>query len=212
MPSQLVNNSAVYFVCARDFTYNGEDYKMCDTFDEEVGTGRIDMLVRTRRLFAVVDDSSDKPRHWHHHVWTKKQIKQKLKLNDETSSAYNKPAQNGIVFDSVETDKPELSDAEKMRRAAEERIATERVLAEENDENEEVDPEEQAEEEPQNVVGEGEEIEEDDRVITEDDLYDPADHTVPEVEEYLEGASEEERARVLAAEKNGKNRKGLTGE
>lgn len=37
--------------------------------------------------------------------------------------------------------------------------------------------------------------------------YDPADYTVDEVQEYLDGADEEERERVLALERKGKNRK-----
>ena len=39
--------------------------------------------------------------------------------------------------------------------------------------------------------------------------FDPGAHNAPEVVEYLKGADEEERARVLAAEEAGKNRKGI---
>lgn len=39
--------------------------------------------------------------------------------------------------------------------------------------------------------------------------YDPSQHTVDEVAEYLEGADEAERDRVIAAEAEGKNRKGI---
>lgn len=41
------------------------------------------------------------------------------------------------------------------------------------------------------------------------DLYDPSEHTVEEVKDYLEGADEDERERVLAAEADGKGRKTL---
>lgn len=41
------------------------------------------------------------------------------------------------------------------------------------------------------------------------DLFDPADHTVAEVNEYLANATEEERTRVLSAEKDGKARTSL---
>ena len=40
-------------------------------------------------------------------------------------------------------------------------------------------------------------------------LYDPADHTISEVEAYLEEADDEEHARVIAAEAEGKQRKGV---
>lgn len=42
--------------------------------------------------------------------------------------------------------------------------------------------------------------------------FDPSDHKVDEVQEYLESASEEERQRVLAAEKDGKGRVTILGE
>lgn len=40
----------------------------------------------------------------------------------------------------------------------------------------------------------------------QDKQYDPSDHTVAQVQEYLSGASDEEKARVLAAERAGQNR------
>lgn len=42
-----------------------------------------------------------------------------------------------------------------------------------------------------------------------DEPFDPSDHNGPEVIEYLKGADEAERERVLAAEAEGKNRKGI---
>ncbi len=44
------------------------------------------------------------------------------------------------------------------------------------------------------------------------DQFDPADHTVDEVWEYLEGADDAERKRVLAAERQGKDRKAFQSE
>jgi hypothetical protein len=41
--------------------------------------------------------------------------------------------------------------------------------------------------------------------------FDPGEHTGPEVIEYLKGAGEEERARVLEAERSGKNRSTVLG-
>ena len=46
----------------------------------------------------------------------------------------------------------------------------------------------------------------------EESPFDPNDHSVAEVQEYLEGADDEERARVLDAEKAGQARKSLVGE
>lgn len=39
--------------------------------------------------------------------------------------------------------------------------------------------------------------------------FDPGEHTAPEVIDYLNGADDEERARVLAAEAEGQKRKGV---
>ena len=44
------------------------------------------------------------------------------------------------------------------------------------------------------------------------DAYDPFEHSVTEVNEYLGGQDEAERDRVLAAERAGKARKGVVGE
>lgn len=41
------------------------------------------------------------------------------------------------------------------------------------------------------------------------DEFDPSDATVAEVKEYLDGADDKERERVLAAEAEGKNRSGV---
>jgi hypothetical protein len=77
-------------------------------------------------------------------------------------------------------------------------------------ENEEVEEEPEETELPSRVEpGEGNELE-DERAIEESDLYDPTDHSVPEVLDYLTGdITDEERERVLAVERNNKNRKGI---
>lgn len=46
----------------------------------------------------------------------------------------------------------------------------------------------------------------------ESDPFDPSDHTVDEVTAYLDSADDAERDRVLAAERAGKSRKGITGD
>lgn len=89
MPSQLVNNTNVYFICARNFTYAGEQYTMGEKFDQDLATGQIDLLVRTRWLYAVVDSIEDKPRHWHHHIHLASTIQGKLGLGE---NMHNKPS------------------------------------------------------------------------------------------------------------------------
>lgn len=238
MPSQLYKNSAIEFICARDFTYDGVDYKMGDEWDRDVGTGRLDMLIRTRRLFAVVEDSSDKPRHWHHHVWVKHEIKVKLGLIKREdvkviggSSGYNKPRQMGMTQPNADLEAfspwEETEDqGAALHAKANEAALTEQVLQQENDENlvaddEQTEPAEliyEPKDEPEGPVVIDPEVDEDDEVedeeeerdVTEEDLYDPSEYTMPEVLEYLDSdITEEERERVLAAEEAGKNRKGI---
>lgn len=243
MPSQLYKNSAIHFICARDFTYDGVEYKMGDDFDQDLAPGHLDLLVRTRRLFAVVEDSADKPRHWHHHVWVKSEIKKKLGLIKREdvkvlggSSGYNKPRQMDVEHPIADyktfTPWEETEDnGAALHAKAHEAALTENVLQQENEENE---PPEDATEpvgetEPAELVRDEEtyevaepavmdpeadaddvEAEDEERAITEEDLYDPSEHNVVDVLEYLDGdITEEERERVLAAEEAGKNRKGI---
>lgn len=242
MPSQLHRNSAIHFICARDFVYDGVEYKMGDDFDLDLGA-KLDMLVRTRRLVAVVDDSKDMPRHWHHHVWVKHDIKVKLGLIKREdvkvlggSSAYNKPRQMGLEQPNTDLDSfspwEETEDqGAALHAKAHEAALTEQVLKIENEENEppEDATEPYGETEPAELVRDEEtfeptepavmdpeadaddvEEEDDERAITEEDLYDPSEHNVVDVLEYLDGdITEEERERVLAAEEAGKGRKGI---
>jgi len=78
MPSQLYTNEAITFLCARPFTWNGHDYSILDEFPQEEGKGRIEVLVRTRRVIPVVDDYGDKPRHWHREVQLRENVEKKL--------------------------------------------------------------------------------------------------------------------------------------
>jgi hypothetical protein len=127
------------------------------------------------------------------------------------SSLYNKPRQGLQPHESDELSGGTQDVAAELQAAAEENYRTEMVLREENEENEEYDAEEE-ETEPEVLVHptEVEEDDEDERVITEEDLYDPSEHTAPDVNDYLDSdISEDERARVIAAERQGKNRKGI---
>lgn len=246
MPSVLVNDGRVSFICARDFVYDGVEYKLGDDFDQDLGLGRIDLLVRTRRLYPVVDSDRDRPRHWHHHIWERDVIKKKLGvLNREKSttltgdSLYNKPTQMDLPQESMEYE-PQEDEGAKLLAQASANAATEEVLRQENeegkysDDNEYIDPEtgeeqteptelvnpaeegdvetrdEVTDEDGNVIVGEPEDEEEDEREVEEEDLYDPTDYGVPEVNEYLDSdITDEERQRVLAVEAVNKNRKGI---
>lgn len=67
MPSQLINNSDVSFVCAKSFTYNGEKFEIGQDFPQEK-SNNIEVMVRNRFLVPVVDDMTTKPRHWYREI------------------------------------------------------------------------------------------------------------------------------------------------
>lgn len=148
MPSQLIENEHVYFMCARNFTFNGKDYKLGDKFPQDESLGRIDVLVRTRRLVAVVKDTSVKPRHWHHHVWLEKDVRAKLGLLNKDDDAltgeslYNHPRQfapkdaSDSTSEEVRDESQEIRDSmmknieqkeEEMDKEREENLDKERV-------------------------------------------------------------------------------------
>ena len=224
MPTQLYENTNISFICAKNFTYGGVDYKLGDEWDQDLGVGRLDTLVRSRYLYAVVDSTDEKPRHWHHHIWLRKDIEKKLGIlrdedddNVQGSSLYNSQKQNEIeqpVQDyKAMTPWEETEDnSAALQAKAEAAFYEQKVLDEENaDEDEEVDSEDE-ETEPENFVepAEVEEEEDDEEEVVAEDLYDPAEHTVDEVLDYLSGdISEAEFERVVTAERVNKNRKGI---
>lgn len=82
MPSQLLTNEAISFVAAKDFTYGDHRYAMGDDFPQE-DANNIETMVRSRYLIPVVDDLSDKPRHWHRHVGLRQDVLDRL-FRDKT--------------------------------------------------------------------------------------------------------------------------------
>lgn len=78
MPSQLYENDNVSFICGRNFTYNGKDYKAGADFPQEDLVSNVETMVRTRFLIPVVDDMSDKPRHWHREIQQRDIVLEKL--------------------------------------------------------------------------------------------------------------------------------------
>lgn len=103
MPSQLVKNDNVDFLCARDFVWDGVQYKMGDDFDQDIAIGRIELLVRTRRVIPVVEDSSVKPRHWHREVRIRSDVERRLGVSRDVVTPLDQtPAEDkteGLGYD-----------------------------------------------------------------------------------------------------------------
>jgi len=87
MPSQLVKNDNVTFLVAKDFVWDGVQYKLGDDFDQNIAIGRIELLVRTRRIIPVVENSSVKPRHWHREVRLRSDVERRLGVSRDVVTA-----------------------------------------------------------------------------------------------------------------------------
>jgi len=86
MPSQLITNDNVEFICGRNFTFNGKDYKLGEDFPQDEALGRIETLVRTRHVIPVVESYDVKPRHWHREVRIKSEVLDKLGVKQKSES------------------------------------------------------------------------------------------------------------------------------
>ncbi len=179
MPTQLYKNTNISFICAKNFIYAGEEYELGQEWNQAIGVGNLDTLVRARYLYPVVDDIADKPRHWHHHVWLRKDILKKLGVlkhpnakNLVGESLYNKYRQMGLTFESAELE-PQPDVSAELLKQAKARASTEEVLRQENeegkysDENEYIDTEGNEQTEPL-PHREADEPTEDDEVKDED--------------------------------------------
>lgn len=204
MPSQLIKNDNVSFVCSREFTYAGEQYHLGDDFPQEKALN-IETLVRTRYLIPVIDSIDDKPRHWHREVRLRANVMEKLGVKEKVIN---------LEFPSVPTDDVVRDEGNELRASAQKNIDAETKIEPEDHTVDEVL--QHADEHP-DQIGALLDAEEDgkDRVtltsaLESRKLYDPAEHTVIEVLDYLTGEiTEDERNRVLEAESDEKARKGI---
>lgn len=101
MASELITNSLVSFICARNFTYAGEEYTIGEDFPQENATN-IQTLVRTRYVIPVVDDLNDAPRHWFRDVRVRSDVLAKLGVSGE--HLLNKAAPEWNVSDHIADD------------------------------------------------------------------------------------------------------------
>lgn len=140
MPSQLLKNDRIEFLCCRTFVYGGKQYTIGDEFPGEAANN-IETLVRARYVIPVVEKLEDKPRHWHLHVKVRSEVEEKL----------SGPAPVQIVFEGDEEDvdldalthpePEEPNQADHMAEVANDRIIAEREAAEEPTEPEEEESE-----------------------------------------------------------------------
>lgn len=222
MPSQLYDNEGVTFVCARSFTYNGQDYTIGADFPQEDLVDSPEVLVRSRYLIPVVESWENKPRHWHREIQLKENVLRKLGHTGET--LLNKEPR---VAAPVDGDAPEGDDeaqdtpaeteenspipnVQPAQPSEEEETSDEENVSEEASEETSSEPEEEPAPEPVEETTE----EETPEVENEIKEFDPKDYTNAEVNEYLaqDDITIDEYNRVVELEMDGKARSGILNE
>ncbi len=178
---QLLKNEGISFIAAKNFTYAGTEYVMGEEFPQEEARN-IETLVRARFVLPVLEEGHLKPRHWHTHVRTRAEAEEYL--NRERVQ---------LVWP-TEPDSDEVVNLETLtypERTPEPEGEGEDALAVED-----------SAEEPETHPEPPESLEE---------TYDPAEHNVDAVLEYME-EHPEQRDEVLAMERAGRGRKGILGD
>lgn len=171
MPSQLYTNDNISFVCARDFLYNGKNYKIGTDFPQDDLLDSPEVLVRTRRIIPVVESRKDKPRHWHREIQERALVLQKLGVQRDFDPAEHTVAE---VKDYVEAHPEQAAEILEKEETGENRSTLVSAI------------EDSAE------------------------AFHPSNATVVEVNEYLDACEDEDEiARILDEERHDKNRKGI---
>ena len=227
MPSQLYDNKGVSFVCARNFTYNGEKYEIGQDFPQEDLVDSPEVLVRSRYLIPVVDSWEDKPRHWQREIRLKETVLAKLGRTGE--SLLNKEERVAALDDGSapeDDDEPQGTEPEQTEEEPGP-IPREVPEPETEEEWEEPTPEEEPEPDTSNAMVPApeqteEETSSEENVTEEPDEghseveneikeFDPDNYTVPEVNEYLaqDDITVDEYNRVIELEMDGQSRAGI---
>lgn len=187
MPSQLLTNDRISFVVAKPFTSAGKSYQVGEDFPQEDARD-IEVFVRARFVIPVVDSIEDKKfiRHWHREIRPKDEVLARLGHDRVQLRMHHEPDSDQEVNISRLTRPETTPPAEELQA-------------------------EQAEQEDPETDGSAYvEVEEDDPEPVEslEETYDPAEHNVLAVLEYIAEHPEQKDA-ILALEANGRERKGI---
>jgi hypothetical protein len=194
MPSQLIKNEGITFLACKPFTYRGTPYSIGDDFPQEEANN-IETLVRARFIIPVLEEGYLRPRHWHGHIRTREQAEEYLNRDRVQLRMPHEPDSDEVV--NLEqltyphtTPEPE---GEGEPALPEEKVID--SIDEPGTESESAPDEPEADSEP-------------DEVESLEETYDPAEHNVPAVLEYIDEHPEQKDA-VLALEAAGRGRKGI---
>lgn len=195
MPSQLYTNEGISFLAAKPFTYRGTPYAIGDDFPQEEANN-IETLVRSRFVIPVIEEGVLRPRHWHGHIRTREQAEEYLNRSRVQLVMPHEYDSDEVVDIGVLTHPHTTPEPEGEGESA---LPEEKVI----------DSIDEPETESESASEEPEEPEEPEGEVAPTGLeFDPADYTVDEVRAYL-AEHPEDRELVLAAERDGRGRKGI---
>jgi len=186
MPSQLLTNEHVTFVVSKPFSSQGKTYAVGDDFPQE-DARNIEVFVRARYVIPVLEDWDQKPfiRQWHREIRPKDEVLAKLgRANVQLRMPHEYDSDDEVNLTLLT--RPELTPA------TEGSVGAGEEPDDEDDEEPEVEP---VEEVPVPAANE----------------FDPSEHTVTEVQEYI-AAHPQDEERVLQLEAADRARKGIVGE
>ena len=190
---QLLKNDGISFVAAKNFVYAGEDYVMGQEFPQEKARN-IETLVRARYVIPVLEEGALRPRHWHTHVRTREEAEEYLnreRVQLVMPEPYHEPDQQidmEVMVNPALTPEPEGEGTDALAPAEDSAEEPAAESVEETAPDPDPEPPESLEE-----------------------TYDPAEHNVTAVLEYLD-EHPEQRDEVLAMERAGRGRKGILGD
>jgi hypothetical protein len=175
--SQLLKNDKISFVVSKPFTSRGKDYEVGDDFPQEDARD-IEVFVRARFVIPVVDSIEDKQfiRHWHTEIRPKDEVLERLNRD----RVQLKMPQEYDSDDEVNLQRltyPETTPDGEELAAEKENKTPVQPLPEDHDEDE----------------------------MAESGGYDPGEHTIAEVQEYVTEHPDQTQA-VRDAEVAGRNR------
>lgn len=188
MPSQLLANDAITFVVAKPFTSRGKEYAAGDDFPQEDARD-IDTFVRARYVIPVLENPEDKQhiRHWHKHIRPKDEVLERLS-RDRTQLLMPLPPDSDAVVDIETLTHPHTTPDDGSKPDMPEGYEDAELPSAEQPEL----PFDENPEPPESL----------------EETYDPAEHNVDAVQEYI-AEHPEQKDEVLAMERAGRGRKGL---
>lgn len=194
MPSQLYANDKISFLCAKNFTYRAKPYQIGDDFPQEEAHN-IETMVRARFVIPVVEEHTEKPRHWHRHVRTKDEAIEFL-LRERVQLRMPHETDSDQVVDITQLTHPQMTEEELEQERQSHQPGATGESTDRTDTTENHAPAEVAAEQAGEATHSGQ--------------YDPTYHTVREVNEHLAQEHDpEERERILGVEEANRGRKGI---